>query len=198
MSPAFRTNSIMSEPMTGPARDALKLYLNQESRRSLRHLAAECAKNGIKASLPTLKRWSVHYQWRRLAYEHDQALADDAKSITREQRERAVKAQLDLVWSAVKRYRWLIDPNNANVTPAQRRRASNITTKDYIRLVELDLQLTKRYKELTGREPGIPERRFTDDEIRAMAQAFAKARFSRPHPSGKRRPFPWEEGFWDI
>ena len=65
----------MAQSMPSRVRNALKLYLNQTERHSLRQLAEQCSHNSIKASLPTLKRWPSRYRWQRHMAEHDRVAA---------------------------------------------------------------------------------------------------------------------------
>jgi hypothetical protein len=107
-----------------PVRHALKLYLEQDGRRSLRRLAEECAQHGIKASLPTAKRWSARFGWQRLAAEHDRAAAEESMARSADYRAQILEDRLKLIDVVKQRYDWLIDPDNPNVTPAQRKRAT--------------------------------------------------------------------------
>ena len=111
----------MMLPMPGRVRAALKLYLNQEPRRSLHQLAAECAQHGVKASAPTLKRWSSRYRWQDHVAEHDHVVAEESMAQTVGHHVQAMQVFFKLIDAAKGRYEWLIDPNNPNVTPAQRK-----------------------------------------------------------------------------
>lgn len=173
----------MAESMPGPVRDTLKVYLEQRSRRSLRRLAAECAQHGIKASLPTLKRWSVRYGWQQLVVEHDRAAAEQSMATIVDYRVKAMQAQFKLIDSAKKRHYWLLDPNNPSLTPAQRRRATHPTVSDYIRLLKMEDQLYKRLERFEAMRSAVPEtptRSYTAQEIDAMMRALAEVRYGLP------------------
>jgi hypothetical protein len=166
--------------MPGRVRDAFKLYLNQEPRRSLRRLAEECARNGVKASEPTLKRWSTHFGWQRHVADHDQALAEQAKSITHDQRRRAIDAQLKMLYAALDRYDLLVDPHNPRLTPAQRRRATVPTVRDFLKIIEIEERLWKQLEAATPAEPERSKQTYTAEELDAMMRALAEVRHGLP------------------
>jgi hypothetical protein len=163
-----------------PVRDALKLYLDQDSRRSLRRLAEECSHNGIKASLPTLKRWSLRYDWQRHVAEHDQAAGEKSIAITIDYRIQAMQDHLRLIDSAKERYYWLIDPDNPNVTPAQRERATKMNVRDFLRVLKIEERLIKRLEEMKPAEPARPKQEYTAEELDAMMRALAEVRYGLP------------------
>lgn len=176
--------------MPGPVRDALKLYLNQTSRRSLRQLTEECAQHGIKASKPTLNRWSVRYSWQRRVAEHDQSVAEKSMASTVDHQVQTVKAYFKLIDSAKSRYYWLIDPNNSSVTPAQRRRATNMTVSDFLRVLKMEMDAVKLFGRLEAKRAAEPERpttQYTDEEMQVMVQALAHYRHGLPPPRGDQR-----------
>jgi hypothetical protein len=117
---------------------------NRTSRQSLRYLAGDCAQNNIKASLPTLKRWSVRYDWQRHVAEHDRAAVEKSMAATVDYQVQAAKAYFKLIYSAKNRYYWLIDPNNPNVTPTQRERATKMNVRDFLRVIQIEERLIKR------------------------------------------------------
>jgi hypothetical protein len=159
------------------------VYLNQDSRRSLRRLAEECAERGVKASVPTLKRWSVRYGWQKLAADHDRATnaASMASNLNL-----SVEASLNpyrLIELAKNRVYSLIDPTNANVSPAQRRRAKCPTVSDYCRLVKLEMALYDRLERLKAAgsaEPESPAGTYADEELHVMMRALAQYRHGLP------------------
>jgi hypothetical protein len=168
-----------------PARvgQAFKLYLAQTCRRSLRRLAKECQARDLNASIATLKRWSVRYGWQRLVAEHDRAAAEKSMAITVDHRVRAMQAHFKLIDSAKQRHYWLIDPNNPNVTPAQRKRATHMTVSDYVRLLKMEDQLYKRLERLEAirsAAPETPTTSYTDEELHVMIRALAQYRHGLP------------------
>jgi hypothetical protein len=168
---------------SGPARDALRLYLNQDSRRSLRRLAEECAQKGIKASIATLKRWSTRFGWRRLAAEHDRAAAEESMARTIDYRAQILEDRFKLIDVAKQRYEWLIDPNNPNVTSAQRKRATNVTLSDFLRILTMEIDAVKTLHQLKGTKRAAPEKprsQYTDDEMQIMMKALAEYRHRLP------------------
>jgi hypothetical protein len=169
--------------MPCPAREALTLYLNQDSRRSLRQLAEQCAQHGIRASLPTLKRWSARYHWQQLVAEHDRAAAEQSMARTIDSQARAMQAHLKLIDSAKQRHYWLLDPNNPNLTPAQRRRATRVTISDYVKILKMENELYKRLERFEAMRSAVPEtptRTYTAQELDAMMRALAEVRHGLP------------------
>jgi hypothetical protein len=159
------------------------LYLGQESRRSLRQLAEDCAHNGIKASLPTLKRWSARYRWQQRVVEHDRAAAEQSMSQIVDYRIKAMQTHFKLIDSAKQRYYWLLDPNNPNLTPAQRRRATRVTVSDYVKVLKIENELYKRlerFEAMRSVAPETPTRPYTDGELRVMMRALAQYRHGLP------------------
>lgn len=164
-------------------REALKLYLNQDSRRSLRRLAEECAERGIKASVPTLKRWSARYGWQQHVAEYDQAVAEQSMAATVDNRVRAMQAHFKLIDSAKRRCDLLLDPNNPNLSPAQRRRATRMTVSDYVRLLKIETELYKhleRFDATRLRDPEKATSSYTDEELHVMIRALAQYRHGLP------------------
>jgi hypothetical protein len=173
----------MSVLVPGRVCYALKMYLDQEPRRSLRQLAGECANHSIKASLPTLKRWSVRYRWQQLVAEHDRAATEESIAKTIDFQARAVQAHFKLIDSAKRRYDWILDPNNPNLTPAQRRRATRVTVSDYVRLLKIETELYKRPEHFEARrsvDPEEPTGSYTDEELHVMIRALAQHRHGLP------------------
>ncbi|HLY01968.1 MAG TPA: hypothetical protein VKR56_05660 [Candidatus Cybelea sp.] len=169
--------------MPSQVRETLKLYLGQNARRSLRELAKECVAQGIKASLPTLKRWSTRFGWKQHVAEHDRAVTERSICQTVDCQAKAINAYLSLIDSAKNRYYWLVDPENPNVTPAQRKRATNMTVSDYLRVLKMEIEAMKLLKTSgTGRpmEPGRPTAVYTEEEIRIMTAALAEYRHHLP------------------
>lgn len=169
--------------MPAPARDALELYLKQNSRRSLRQLARECARDGIKAALPTLKRWSSRYGWHQKAAEHDRAMTERSMAITINHNVRALRAHFKLLDSAKKRYDGLGDARKPDSTPAGRKRALKITVSDYIRLLKAEDVLYKRlerFERIRSDGPASPAGAYTDEEVQVMMNALARHRHGLP------------------
>jgi hypothetical protein len=174
---------IVMSPMSDPVRNALKLYLNQDSRRSLRRLAEECKQHDIKTSLPTLKRWSVRYRWQQYIAEHDRAVTE--QSITRaiDSQAQAMEAHFKLIHSAKRRYELLLGPNNPNLTPLQRKRAMHMTVSEYVKVLKIEMELYKHLERFEGRRSATPEtptRTYTAQEIDAMMRALAEVRHALP------------------
>lgn len=173
-------SGMVTKSMPVPVRDALELYLNQDSRRSLRHLAGECAQHNVKASLPTLKRWSVRYGWQRLVIEYDRAAAEKSMAATVDYQVQAAKAYFKLIDSAKQRHYWLTDPSNPNVTPAQRERATTPTVREFLRIITIEERLIKQLEEMKPAEPERLEQEYTDEELDAMMRALAEVRYGLP------------------
>lgn len=169
--------------MPGPVRDAFKLYLNQDSRRSLRRLAGECTQHNVKASLPTLKRWSARYRWQHHVAEHDRAMLEQSMARTIDTQAQALQAHFKLIDSAKRRYDLLLDPSNPNLSPAQRRRATRVTVSDYIGLLKIQTGLYKhleRFEATRSRDPEKPTSSYTDEELHVMMRALAQYRHGLP------------------
>lgn len=171
---------MVTKSMPAPARDALKLYLNQTSRPSLRQLPEECAQNNIMASIATLKRWSTRYGWQRLVIEHDRAAAEMSMAATVDFQVQAAKAYFKLIESAQSRHCWLIDPNSPDVTPAQRERATKMNVRDFLRIITIEERLIKQLEEMKPAEPERLKREYTDEELDAMMRALAEVRYGLP------------------
>ena len=172
----------MIPAMPRTVRDALKIYLDQTSRRSLRQLAQECPAHGIKASIATLKRWSALYNWQQQVREHDRALAEQSMAATVDYRVRAMQAHFKLIDSAKRRYDLLLDPNNPSLTPAQRRRATRVTVSDYVKVLKMENELYKRLDRFEARsgDPEKPTSSYTDEELQVMISALAQYRHGLP------------------
>jgi hypothetical protein len=176
--------------MPGAARDALTLYLGQDCRRSLRQLAEECVQHGIKASLPTLKRWSSRFGWQRAAIEHDQRVAEESQAKSIDYRAQILHDRLKLIDFAKSRYEWLIDPDNPEVTPAQRRRATNVTLPDYLRIVKMEFDAVKllrmleasRAREPSRPQPVQPDVYEMDYKVKAEVDAYIRKKHGLPPP----------------
>jgi hypothetical protein len=174
---------VVTEPLSCQVREALKLYLSQNARRSLRELAKECAAKGIRASLPTLKRWSARYGWQQLVADHDRAAAERTMSQAVEYQAHAMNAYFKLIDSAKSRYYWLVDPDNPNVTPAQRKRATTMTLSDYLRVIKLEMEAVKLLKTSTAATATESEKVttvYTDEEVQIMTAALAEHRYHLP------------------
>lgn len=177
--------------MSSSARNALNLYLEQDSRRSLRQLAEECVQHGIKASLPTLKRWSTHFGWQRLVAEHDRAAAEESRARSVDYRAQILHDRLKLIDVAKKRHEWLIDPNNPDVTPAQRKRATNMTVSDFLRIIEIEIDTVKLLRELEHSkrpEPAKPRAHYSHEEMSAAVDALIRQRHGLPPPGAGQGP----------
>ena len=174
---------IVTLPMPDAVRNALNLYLNQDSRRSLRRLAEQCAGRGIRASIATLKRWSVRYGWQRLVADHDQAATTASVASSFNRCLQATSNDFSLIDLAKNRIYSLIDPNNANVSLAQRRRAKRPTVSDYCKLVKLEIALYERLERLEAArsaEPESPIGAYTGEEQRVMMRALSRHRYGLP------------------
>ena len=168
--------------MPPPAYVALELYLNQ-TRRSLRQLAAECVQRGVRASVATLKRWSARYDWKGYTAEHDRAALEQNIALTVDFRLQAMQAHFKLIASAKRRYYWILDPSNPNLTPAQRRRATRVTVSDYVRLFKIEAELYKHLKRFAAKRSADPEKptaSYTPQELEAMMRALAEVRHGLP------------------
>jgi hypothetical protein len=149
----------------------------------LRSLAGECSKIGIKVSVPTLKRWSVRYGWQKLAADHDRATTAASMGSSLNRCVQAASSDFRLIDLAKTRIYSLIDPNGANVSPTQRRRANRPTVSDYCRLVKLETALYERPERLgaaRSAEPESPTGTYTDEELRVMMRALAQYRHGLP------------------
>jgi hypothetical protein len=95
----------------------------------------------------------------------------------------AAKAYFKLIDSAKQRHYWLIDPDNPNVTPAQRKRATNVTVPDFLRILKLEqdaLKLLERLEAKRPTEPETPRSPYTDEEMQIMMRALAEYRYHLP------------------
>jgi hypothetical protein len=161
-----------------PSADALQLYLAQD-KRSLKRVAEECAKHSIKASLPTLKRWSARFCWRSRVTEHDQAAAQESQARSIDYRVQLLTDRLRLIDIAKSRFEWLLNPENPALTPAQRRRATNATLSDYLRILKMELDAFSLLHVLEASE----SRQATWGRSRRIHSEKA-----RPPPAFPRRP----------
>jgi hypothetical protein len=111
-------------------------------------------------------------------------------AITVDDRVRAMQAHLKLIDSAKQRHYWLLDPNNPNVTPAQRKRAMNMTVSDYLKVLKMENELYKRlerFEALRSATPETPTRTYAAQEIDAMMRALAEVRHGLPPRQPVRR-----------
>jgi hypothetical protein len=111
-------------------------------------------------------------------------------AITVDHRVRAMQAHLKLIDSAKHRYDWLLDPNNPNVTPAQRKRAMHMTVSDYVKVLRMEMELYKHLERFEARRSAAPEtptRSYTAQEIDAMMRALAEVRHGLPPRQPDRR-----------
>lgn len=166
--------------------EALKLYLDQRPRRSLRQLAAMCTEADIKASLPTLKRWSARYGWMRLCWEHDKSLAEQAKSVTQEQRKGAAETIVAGIDRALERYCWLIDPDNPSVSPAKRKRATDMRVTGFLKLLEVERHYIALLNTLERDPQAETKQTYTEEEQTAMMRALAEVRHGLPRSSARK------------
>jgi hypothetical protein len=173
----------MLKAMPGPARAACKLYLDQDPTRSLRQLAKACAEHGIKASSPTLKRWSARYGWQQQIAEHDRKLSEQSMAITISNGVRALRSHFKILDSAKERFGGLDDPEGSSTAPTRRKRALKITVSNYIRLLKAEDQLYKRLDWLERSRLDAPvssPSTYTDEELDVMVSALARHRHGLP------------------
>ena len=155
-------------------REVLELYLNQEPRRSLTGLARVCQERGIKVSEATLKRWSTRFGWRRLVIEHDREAEKESLARSADHRIQSLVDRLLLIDCAKERYAWLIDPEKADLTPAQRRRVNNVTLSDFLRILKLEIETVKSLTDArSGHTPSADELRrlIPEEALRAGIKA---------------------------
>lgn len=165
---------VMMLSMPRRARQALELYLNQEPRRSLSELAKVCAEGGILVSVPTLKRWSARFSWQRLVIQYDREAERESRAKTADRRIQALTERLLLIDYAKERYDWLIDPEKADLTPAQRRRANNVTLSDFLRILKLEIEAVKSLSDAPSAHPPTAEelrQLIPEEAIRAGVKA---------------------------
>ena len=137
----------------------------------------------IKASLPTLKRWSVQYDWRRSVAEHDRATLEESTAKAIDSQAWVTETHFKLIDLAKRRYDWLLDPNNPNLTPAQRTRVTRVTVCDYVRLLKIENELYKRlerFEATRSSDPDEPAASYTPQELEAMMRALAEVRHGLP------------------
>lgn len=173
----------MTESMPEPVLNALRVYLDQSARRSLRRLVEDCAQRGVRASIATVKRWSTRYRWQQHVASHDRALVEQSMAMTIDHNARALQTHFQLIDLAKKRFDALCDPNNPNVTAAQRGRATKMTVSDYLRLIKAEAEVYKRLERLESMgstAPETPTVTYTDKEIEVMMRALARHRHGLP------------------
>jgi hypothetical protein len=137
----------------------------------------------VKASIATLKRWSVRYSWQQKVADHDQAVAQQSMTIAINDQLRAVRAHFKLIDSAKKRYQVLADSDKPDATRARRKRVLKMTVSDYIRLLKAEDVLYKRLDRLErirSHGPVSPTSPYTDEEIEVMLSALARYRHGLP------------------
>jgi hypothetical protein len=176
----------MALQMSRLVSEALKLYLDQKPRRSLRQLVAMCAESDIKASLPTLKRWSTLYGWMRVCYEHDKSLAEQAASVTEEQRKGAAETIVAAIERALERYYWIIDPDNPSVSLAKRKRATDMRVTDFLKLLEVERHYVALLNTLERAPKAEAKQTYTEEEQTAMMRALAEVRHGLPRSSARK------------
>jgi Zn-dependent oligopeptidase len=101
-----------------------------------------------------------------------------------------MQAHFKLIDSAKRRYTWLLDPNNPNLTPAQRKRAMHPTVSDYVKVLKMEMELYKRLERSETKRAAASERptnSYTTQELNAMMRALAEVRHGLP-PMRRDRP----------
>ena len=68
-----------------------------------------------------------------------------------------MRAHFKLIDSAKRRCDLLLDPNNPNLTPAQRRRATRVTISDYLKVLKMENELYKRLERFQAMKSAAPE-----------------------------------------
>jgi hypothetical protein len=79
--------------------------------------------------------------------------------------------------------RLALDPNNPNLTPAQRTRATRVTVSDYVKVLRIENELYKRlerFEVMRSAAPETPTTTYTAREIDAMMRALAEVRYGLP------------------
>jgi hypothetical protein len=119
---------------------ALEVYLQLGERRSLVRLRDELAKQGRPASLSTLKRWSFSYGWAAQVEAHSREVVEEMARSSYAHREGQIRRSIESIMAAKDRFRKraLLDPDDPDLTPAERRRALRPTLGDFIRLLRAE------------------------------------------------------------
>ncbi|HEY6450356.1 MAG TPA: hypothetical protein VIX60_06730, partial [Candidatus Cybelea sp.] len=87
---------------------------------------------------------------------------------------------------------WLIDPDNPKVTPAQRKRATDMTLSDFLRILNMEVDTAKLRGSLQvsrQRDPERPNSKYTEEEMRETMEALIRKRHGLP-PSMNISPSP--------
>jgi hypothetical protein len=160
---------------------AFEAYIALGPKRSLRSLAAMKEFETIGKAIATLKRWSVRYHWQARLTAHEREVV---KQMEQQFKDALLdKRQIDLnAIEAVKErfyMRVTIDPNDPNLTAAQRRRALNPTLLDFCRIIQIEQVLFGRLVQARAKPEAAGER-YTDEELQAMMRALAQVRHGLP------------------
>lgn len=157
----------------------LELYIDLGPNRSLERLSYACKDAGIKASLPTLKRWSKRYGWQAYVQNHERARCAAIESDIYSKMQEDIRTDIAAIEAAKSRFRErvLLDPNDPTLSRAQRRRALCPTLNDYIKILKLERVL---YASIVSESPPSRTLQCTPEELDAMVQALATVRYGLP------------------
>jgi len=126
------------EGMPERVASAFKAYVELDSRRSLKTLAAKQPR-GSRA-IAMLKRWSVRYNWQARLVAHEREIAAEMGDEFNKAMQRKISSHLEAINAMQERFyeRVLIDPNDPSLTAAQRRRALRPTVRDFYNLIKIE------------------------------------------------------------
>jgi hypothetical protein len=162
---------------------AFDAYIALGHRRSLKALEALGDGQWPSRAIATLKRWSVRYKWQQRLVAHERKVVAQMQSRFVEAMQRRVSNDLEAIEAAKERFyaRVLLDPNDPNLTAAERKRALKPTLRDFLKLLRAE-QLVWSTGMATSSitKPQAAEERYTDEELEAMLRALAQVRHGLP------------------
>lgn len=168
-----------------PERVALAFhdYILLGRQRTLRALAALLASRDLPGSIATLKRWSAQYHWQERVIEHERAVVADMQTKFTGAMDEKISNDFEAIAAVKERFyaRILVDPNDPNLTPAQRKRALKPTLRDFFKLLKIEQLLRGSLAIAQTPSAGVEEQSYTQEELGAMAKALAQVRYGLPH-----------------
>jgi hypothetical protein len=175
------TASVMDEMQS----ECFRMYTTIPHRKTVPKLFEMCKELEMGVTLRQLMRWSNQFKWPLLAKESAAALAQKVQAEMEPVLvDHAIK-QLNALHMLQDRFieRMLIDPNDPNLTQAQRERAIDPDFKEFAESVKLERLIlgdpTERREDVATSRVVLE---FSPSELFQAAQSIAEKRYGLPPP----------------
>jgi hypothetical protein len=124
---------------------AFVAYVNMGHTRSLRRLVSVCRDLGVSAAIATLRRWSTRYKWQSRLKQYDRRRAAEIQESLEQNYTRTIAHDVSRLRTVQDRFiaRLNIDPEDLGLSLSERRRALNVTFRDFCKAVELERLLCR-------------------------------------------------------